>query len=339
MGMMQLQGTNKCVHVAGKGESGAPLELRECENEATELWTFEEVIASSSSSSTFLRHLMIPSLGMAALGALIFSAWLRQWQKTGRMERTTVGHVEEGGVSLSEPIRRLEGVPAVMALSPAQGDDDKFVQSASRRAVVMGTIALGASATTQSASAGYATNLGLGAGTLPQDAEVDYDLFKTKQVQVSLKKIKEYQSTAKSMKVQFMKNTTMNLIPTIRKEFDFSKVRDDFNNVTTIFDDETQKTIDRSTRAILFDLTELENAARLKKGVETRTDKQVERVEEWFKTFDRDITKLLKYFPAPVEIKEPPKPPPEPVEAPAEAPDAGAVEKVASGESVLPPPI
>ena len=41
----------------------------------------------------------------------------------------------------------------------------------------------------------------------------------------------------------------MQLIPVIRKEFDFSKLRDDLNVVATIFDDQTQLTTDRASRA------------------------------------------------------------------------------------------
>ena len=41
----------------------------------------------------------------------------------------------------------------------------------------------------------------------------------------------------------------MALIPAIRKEFDFSKIRDDLNIVATIFDDQTQLTTDRNSRA------------------------------------------------------------------------------------------
>ena len=47
----------------------------------------------------------------------------------------------------------------------------------------------------------------------------------------------------------FKKDQNMALIPSIRKEFDFGKIRDDLNVVATIFDDQTQLTIDRNTRA------------------------------------------------------------------------------------------
>ena len=41
----------------------------------------------------------------------------------------------------------------------------------------------------------------------------------------------------------------MALIPVIRKEFDFAAVRDNLNTVATVFDDQTQLTIDRQNRA------------------------------------------------------------------------------------------
>jgi len=47
----------------------------------------------------------------------------------------------------------------------------------------------------------------------------------------------------------FAKDSNMQLIPVIRKEFDFSKLRDDLNVVATIFDDQTQLTTDRASRA------------------------------------------------------------------------------------------
>ena len=46
----------------------------------------------------------------------------------------------------------------------------------------------------------------------------------------------------------FTKQTNADLIPIIRKEFDFAKLRDDLNVVTTVFDEDTQLTIDRASR-------------------------------------------------------------------------------------------
>ena len=47
---------------------------------------------------------------------------------------------------------------------------------------------------------------------------------------------------------------------------------------------------------ILYDLTELENAARFKKGETERTVKKVDNVDKWFVKLDADLNMLLAYF-------------------------------------------
>merc|ERR1719408_1093068 len=101
--------------------------------------------------------------------------------------------------------------------------------------------------------------------------------------------MKSYKTAANQLKATFEKDTTMQLIPIIRKEFDFSKVRDDLNVATTVFDDQTQLTTDRIARSILYDLTELEGASRLKKGETERTEKKIANVDKWFAKLDSDL--------------------------------------------------
>ena len=49
---------------------------------------------------------------------------------------------------------------------------------------------------------------------------------------------------------------------------------------------------------ILYDLTELENASRFKKGEsETRTPKKVANVGKWFGKLELDLSSFLAYFP------------------------------------------
>ena len=204
--------------------------------------------------------------------------------------------------------------------------------------------------------AGYVTNLGL-ATTAPKDADIDQDLLSSRPVQASLRNMIKYKNAAKTLKGAFEKDTGMQLIPTIRKEFDFSKLRDDLNVVTTVFDDDTQLTTDRLGRAILYDLTELENASRLKKEETGRTEKKIASVSKWFDKLDGkrspallparpalahspahftsytllllptgDFGTLLKYFPPPKALPPPPPPPAEEGAAPAaEAPAPAAV--------------
>ena len=46
----------------------------------------------------------------------------------------------------------------------------------------------------------------------------------------------------------------------------------------------------------MYDLTELENAARFKKGESERTTKKVDNVNKWFGKLDSDLANLLAYF-------------------------------------------
>lgn len=175
------------------------------------------------------------------------------------------------------------------------GDEPMLSAETSRRAVLAGLLGVGLGVNADTAYAGYVTSLGFET-TKPADADIDDDLLKSKDVQAGLESLKTYKSSAKALKQSFDKDTNMPLIPSIRKDFDFSKLRSDLNIVTTVFDDTTQLTIDRLSRSILYDLTELENASRFKKGEEARTEKKVANVAKWFNKLDTDFDAFLSYF-------------------------------------------
>jgi len=167
----------------------------------------------------------------------------------------------------------------------------------SRRAVTTAAAAaFGLSASSAPpAWAGYVTSLGIEI-TKPQDAEKDDDLLGSKAVQASIESLKGYKEAALALQAKFAAERNMPLIAVIRKEFDFSKVRDSLNIATAVFDEQTQLTTDRIARSIIYDLTELEGAARLKKGETERTDKKVANVNKWFVKLDTDLATLLSYF-------------------------------------------
>ena len=75
-----------------------------------------------------------------------------------------------------------------------------------------------------------------------------------------------------------------------------SKLRDDLNTLAIVFDENTRLTMDRLSRAVLYDLTELENASRIKKGETTRTEKKIAGVNRWFGKLDKDFDAFLVYF-------------------------------------------
>mmetsp|Transcript_25094 Transcript_25094/g.41557 ORF Transcript_25094/g.41557 Transcript_25094/m.41557 type:complete len:205 (+) Transcript_25094:30-644(+) len=168
-------------------------------------------------------------------------------------------------------------------------------EEASRRAVLSGFASALAGTSAAPAWAGYVYSLGIET-TKPTDAEKDDDLLSSNEVQKGLENIKSYRKAVAMLKAQFDADQNLQLIPLIRKQFDFSKLRDDLNVVTTVFDDTTQLTTDRVTRAILYDLTELENASRVKKGDADRTPKKVANVNKWFGKLDNDFGVLLTYF-------------------------------------------
>lgn len=199
------------------------------------------------------------------------------------------------------------------------------VARASRRSVISAGVLGAVLGGVTPAWAGYVTSLGIET-TKPKDAEKDDELLSSKEVQKSIQGIKGYKSAAKELGAKFSTDTTMPLIPTIRKDFDFSKVRDDLNIAATVFDDETQKTTDRISRSILYDLTELEGASRLKKGETERTEKKIANVQKWFAKLEKDFDVFLEYFPAELpKLRAPPAPPPsEEAPAPSEAPAAPA---------------
>lgn len=189
---------------------------------------------------------------------------------------------------------------AVRSVAPLMAEQDinafGLTTEQSRRAVLAGVagavIGVGASPV----NAGYVTNLGI-ATSDPKEAELDAELLKTREVQQGISNIRGYKKAAGALQKQFSVNTDVPLIPTIRKYFDLSKLRDDLNVVTAVFDEGTQPTIDRLSRAILYDLTELENASRFKKGeAQTRTAKKVDNVNKWFTKLDADFDTLISYL-------------------------------------------
>jgi hypothetical protein len=185
---------------------------------------------------------------------------------------------------------------AVRSAVPVMAEEPLFSAETSRRAVLAGLLGVGIGSGATPAFAGYVTSLGIET-TKPSDADVDSELLASKPVQDGLGRLKACKDAAASLKAQFAKDANMNLIPSIRKEFDFSKLRDDLNTVSTVFDDQTQLTTDRLSRSILYDLTELENASRLKKGEDAnRTPKKIANVDKWFVKLDGDFASFISYF-------------------------------------------
>lgn len=144
----------------------------------------------------------------------------------------------------SQTVAPARAVRGSVPLCDASVEDATF----SRRAALAGVAGMVIGIGSPPAFAGYVTSLGIET-TLPKDAEIDEELLGTSKVQDSIKSIAGYKAASAALKKQFDADTDVALIPAIRKDFDFSKLRDDLNTAATVFDDTTQLTIDRLSRS------------------------------------------------------------------------------------------
>jgi len=96
------------------------------------------------------------------------------------------------------------------------------------------------------------------------------------------------------MKETLASNSQADIGPTIRKNFDFSKLRTDLNTLNSAFDEETQRGTDRLIRAILQDVTELELANKQKAGVE-RSSRRVDTMVAKLNKLEKAFTEYLAF--------------------------------------------
>ena len=108
----------------------------------------------------------------------------------------------------------------------------------------------------------------------PKDKIVDSEILASADVQASLDKIKKYLSVVEGLQSAIASNSQADIVPTIRKEFDFVEIRAALNTFNTAFDEETQRGTDRLIRIIIQDIDELEVNAKLKEGY-ARSEKRL----------------------------------------------------------------
>merc|ERR1712157_579462 len=85
-------------------------------------------------------------------------------------------------------------------------------------------------------------------------------------VQKSLKEVQTFLDSVQSMQAALAKDSQADIGPTIRREFDFSKLRVSLNTLNSAFDEDTQRGTDRIIRIIIQDITELEASNKVKEG-------------------------------------------------------------------------
>ncbi len=128
----------------------------------------------------------------------------------------------------------------------------------------------------------------------PADAIVDSGVLKSDVVQNAISKTKRYQAAVQSLQAALDQQPQANLIPYIRKEFDFVQVRGDLNTLNLPLDEETQRGTDRIIRIILQDITELESASQQKDGV-PRSDRRLDAVRGKLTKLNQAFSDLLAF--------------------------------------------
>jgi len=148
----------------------------------------------------------------------------------------------------------------------------------------------------------------------PKSAIIDEDIAKTRVVLTAIQSVKEYLASVKLMQSDLAANSQADIGPTIRKKFDFGKLRADLNTANTPFDEDTQRGTDRLSRLILQDITELEAANRQKEGI-PRSEKRLAIMTKKLDKLTVAFSDYLAFYPA--QYLEKKAPPPEPTPAPA----------------------
>lgn len=129
----------------------------------------------------------------------------------------------------------------------------------------------------------------------PKDAVIDADLLKSSEVQTSLKDVRAYRETVSRIAKNLKSNSQYDMLPEIREEFEFSKLRNTLNEVNSVFDEDTQKGTDRLVRVILQDVNELGESSRMKSGY-PRSDKKAVFINKKLAKLEKAFGDLLEFF-------------------------------------------
>lgn len=127
------------------------------------------------------------------------------------------------------------------------------------------------------------------------DAVLDTDALNSGAVKRALDDFKGYAVGIVKIKAALEQDSQFDVVRIVRSNYDFVKVRATFNAMTPIWDEETQRGVDRVMRGILQDLVELEAAAKFNDEGK-RTPKKLALTTEKLQKTDGDFRKLFAYL-------------------------------------------
>ena len=128
-----------------------------------------------------------------------------------------------------------------------------------------------------------------------KDAVKDMEALNSKEVQAAIKDLNAL--SVSTLRIQCALNDSPNfdVAGAVRKELNIYKVRDTFNALNAVFDEDTQKSTDRSQRGILQDLLEVETNGKVKSDG-TRSEKKLATTKEKLNKLEEAFKKLDSYF-------------------------------------------
>jgi hypothetical protein len=134
------------------------------------------------------------------------------------------------------------------------------------------------------------------------NVELNKEALAKAEVKASIKDLQDNRDKLAALYAAFLADPNLNFSGDIQKNYNIVKIRTDLNNITDVFDEDTQIKTDRLVRNIIQGFVELESASKLKEGA-ARTTKRITATTKWFKQTESDLASFLSYFSAPVPAK------------------------------------
>jgi len=126
------------------------------------------------------------------------------------------------------------------------------------------------------------------------DVVLDQEALNSGPVKKALDEFKGYAVGIVKLKQALEANDQADIASTLKKDYDFVKVRATFNALTPIWDEDTQRGVDRLTRGVLQDLVETEAAAKFNEAGK-RTPKKLALTIAKLDKLDGEFRKLFSY--------------------------------------------
>ena len=126
------------------------------------------------------------------------------------------------------------------------------------------------------------------------DAVLDEDALRSGSVQGALNEFKSYAVGVVRLREVLNNDNQFDVGKVLKKEYDYVKVRATFNKLTPLWDEDTQRGVDRLMRGVLQDITEAEAASKYNdEGV--RTPKKLTLLTAKLDKLDGSMRKLFGY--------------------------------------------